>query len=151
MDAPARSFFACSLHALHSRQLHDGLFDYPSPSTPATISVLIRLAEGELAFDLRPFIEQSEEGRAYLASLTVTELLQFGKVSGCRAELSNGHLYFRTEQPTSLDLSTCYVQRLRLGDDVLIPVIAFDETQPARYKAELVAVLKETSTSAPTV
>lgn len=146
------SFQALSIeHLRDSRgaiQLYDGMYDFPQPLTPATIPVRLRLKEVDLCFDLRSLLDGGEDSLAWLVQLSVAELLQFCTAADCRAELVRGDLRLHVWPATPLDLGTCYVQRLDRAEGTFCPVVAFNETQPQRYKAELVAVLKQTSWSA---
>ena len=85
-------------------------------------------------------LSQTRDRGLFLTTLTVNELLQFWLLADCRADLSNGHVFLGRRFPERSMPSTFYLHR----SANLIICCAFDEIQPARYKAQLIAVLQDT-------
>ena len=119
--------------------LHDGLFDLPQASPFLPIPITIEVEGETIHFDLRAMIESTTDRGEFLTTLTVRELLQFCAAADCRAEVNNGHVFLRRRFPDRSLPSTCYLHR----SGNLIVCCAFDETQPTRYEAQLVAVLRD--------
>ncbi len=116
--------------------IYTGAFDL----TENKITIPISLKEKDLLINIKTAISSNN---TTCELLTIKELQYICKTSEIKSIIyPNGNISFRRLESSTSELKTCY---LSLFKNKYIVCIAFDETQPTLYKAELLNVYKITT------